>query len=164
MDLPDAILERRAKGLAVKQIAAELGITGPGIRRIHRLIAEARAMHDPRAAYRNGRGLPASDERRAEIERQREIRKFRKRGREPGAPLDGWWFAAETIVVTRLGFGSRDCERVPVSVSCVPRQKALSRRSGGPTERLSVSRSLSEAMAKHPLSGHLQPTAEHSPT
>jgi hypothetical protein len=121
-------------------------------------------MHDPRAAYRNGRGLPASDERRAEIERQREIRKFRKRGREPGAPLEGWWFAAETIVVTRLGFGSRDCERVPVSVSCIPSRVAPQSARNRPTAALTVSRSLSEAMAKHPLSGHLQPTAEHSPT
>ena len=55
--------------------------------------------------------------------RSEAMRALRRLGRtvgEPMAAVPGWSFAKETIFVTRLGIGSADCLRVPVSVSCLP--------------------------------------------
>ena len=132
------ILELRAQGDAVKTIAMALGSTSPSIRKIYQIIAEARAIHDPQPPRRRrAKALLGATP--------------PKPNRPAGEPLAGWWFGVETITVTRLGFGSMDCLRVPVSVSCVPRQKAIQRPLERSTEVLTVSRSLSEAMAQYAL-------------
>lgn len=149
-EMRECILEGNARGDAVVAIRMSLGSNRPSLRKVYQVIAEARAMHEPRASHRTPRatGRPPNPA------------KTQEPARKPGQPLDGWWFAAETVMVTRLGFGSADCLRVPVSVSAVPTRMAVSR-PAEPAERVSVSRSFREALAEHPLvglsGGHLQP-------
>jgi hypothetical protein len=145
----DAILDRWSKNDAVRSIRMELGV--PSIKAVHRVIEKARAMHDPRAVYRFGRessGRPPIG--------KRKDRPARRRLTTEKATLDGWWFARETVYVTRLGFGSADCLRVPVSVSCLPETVPLAPIKPA-TCVVSVCRSLAEAMAKHALAGIVEP-------
>lgn len=132
------IVARRARGDAVKDIFMSLGSNRPSLRKVYQVIQEAKAIHDPKPARpRRPKAAPPVDQ-------------PAKPRRPERQALEGWWFGAETIVVTRLGFGSMDCLRVPVSVSCVPRG-GLQVPVSAPVVALSVYRSLSEAMAEHPL-------------
>lgn len=155
-EIRERILDRKAKGDAVDAIRRALGSTGPGIRKIYYIIAEARALHDPRAGDKPPQGRPPG--------KSTPPPPPKRPNRAAGEPLEGWWFGAETIVVTRLGFGSADCLRVPVSVSCVPTKKAPPRATGEATCVVSVCRSLAEAMALHPLHGARQDAGGQSRT
>lgn len=131
----DRILELKAQGEAVESIRRALGSNGPGIRKIYEVIAEARAMHDPRAgARKQGSGHAGSTKAR------------RAKARAAGTALPGWWFGAETIEVTRLGFGSADCQRVLVSVSCIPR-RVVSQTVTSTPRKTDVHRTFADAFA-----------------
>lgn len=144
----DAILDRWAQRDAAKSIKADLGISS--LKTLYRIIAEARAANDPRATYRAGReSANRPSMKRRDIERARR-RKGRKLGNSREA-MAGWHFGKCTVFVTQLGTGSTDCLRIPVSVSCVPVHKAPPAARNDDTHVISVSRSLAEALALHPL-------------
>ena len=144
------ILDRWAQHDAAKSIMADLGIRS--IKAIYRVVEEARAMHDPRAEFRRGRESKG----RTVPNKRRDERAKRRRFDKPEV-MDGWHFGKCSIYVTVLGTGSLDCQRIPISVSCVAVGMPLQRARDGAGGSLPVSRSLAEAMAKHPLaaaSGH----------
>ncbi len=153
---PDAhneLLDRWAKRDAAKAIMSDLGISS--LHNLYRIVAEARAMHDPRAVNRrisSGRTMSAKWA-------TRKVRETAKAERR--SAVAGWWFGKETMMVRRLGVGSADCLLVPVSVSCVP-QKAAKISSGAHPSALTLCRSFAEAMAKHPLGGPLSLSGDPS--
>lgn len=144
----DRILDLKAKGEAVESIRRALGSNGPGIRKIYQIIAAARAMHDPRAGDRkqgSGHGPPLVRRKRAP--------------RLPGTALEGWWFGAETVHVMRLGFGSVDCQYVPVSVSCVPRRVVSQQITSKPRRKTDAHKTFADALA--PLSVRMRANPQH---
>ena len=149
----ESILERWARRDAAKSIQSDLGISS--LKTLYRIVAEAREQHDPRATYRAGResaNRPSMKKR--DIERAK-----RRAGRKLGSAsqaLAGWHFGKCTVFVTRLGLGSADCLRIPVSVSCVPSTMRRQAAEAAPEHVLTVCRSLAEAMAQHPLADLLQ--------
>jgi hypothetical protein len=146
----DGILDRWARRDAAKAIMADLGVSS--LKTLYRIVAEARAMHDPRATYRAGR--ESSD--RPTMNKRKIASAHRRSGRKlpaPTAAMPGWHFGKCSILVTTLGLGSTNCLLVPVSVSCVPSGMAAQRPAEPVRERAEVSRSLGEAMARHPLAG-----------
>lgn len=105
----ETILNRWAKRDAAKAIAAD-GIA-LSLREIYKIIERARDAGDPRALFRKGR-LSAG----RVVERQRrEGRRLRQSATRPAYEALG--FSVRTIFVTRLGAGSVECVRVPISVS-----------------------------------------------
>lgn len=128
----DRILELKAKGEAVASIRRALGVNGPGIRKIYQIIAEAKAMHAPPQPK-------TSPKKPEQVQRQICL--------PSGEALDGWWFGAETMFVTRLGFGSVDCSRIPVSVSCVPSRTQTIRSTVSRRPDAEIHRSFADAFA-----------------
>lgn len=133
----ERILELKAKGEAVESIRRALGVNGPGIRKIYEVIAEARAMHDPRAGIAKATG-------------PRGQARPRKPPRSAGEALPGWWFGSETVAVMRRGICSTDCVDVLVSVSCVPRRVVSQTVTSQPSRKTDVHRTFSDALADHP--------------
>lgn len=152
-EMRESVLAQAARDVAVKDIRASLGTHRPSLSLIYQVIREAKAMHDPASVKprkpRQPKPAPPAEVDRPVIPT-----------RAPGQVLDGWWFAAETVVVTRLGHCSTDCARVPVSVSAVPSGRPVKAISEG-VVRVSVHRSLSEAMAAHALARAPQPHDGH---
>lgn len=114
-----AVLEAWARRDAAKDIAAANG--GLTISAIYKIVEAAREAGDPRATFRNGsaakgRALPgARSTLRAERREQRAAMK-------PSALLQSFGISKRTIFITRLGMGSADCLRVPVSVSTLQQE------------------------------------------
>lgn len=141
----DSVLAQAARDVAVKEIRASLGTHRPSLRKIYQVIAEARAIDDPASVK------PRAPRRPKTLAEVQEPAPAPRRHLPTGEPLDGWWFGATTVIVTRLGFGSMDCLRIPVSVSCVPRPVASTAPNNEATVACPVYRSLGEAMAAHAL-------------
>jgi hypothetical protein len=81
------------------------------LRALYKIIEAARAMNDPRAAFKKGR---ASAGRVVEA-KLREGRRVRQSAARPD--YEDMGFGVATVFVWRLGVGSVNCDRVPVSVS-----------------------------------------------
>ena len=91
-DVSQHVLDRWAQRAAVRDIQSELATSGVTIKRIYKIIEDARALHDPRATFRKGRAKVG-----------RIVEKKRKPGRrikEISTTLKGWWFGAEIHTVT----------------------------------------------------------------
>lgn len=115
----EAILDRWARRDAVKAIAAESG--NVAARLIYRIVEEARAAGDPRAAHRIGR--PSEDRPSLAKPTFKSERRARRLAMNTSATLEPFGIFKRTIVVTRLGLGSADCLRMPISVSCLSTER-----------------------------------------
>src|SRR5271163_177373 len=95
-ELTDGILDRWARRDAAKSIMSDLNVSS--LKTLYRIVAEARAMHDPRATFRAGR--ESAD--RPSMEKRAIARAHRRIGRKIGSDagiMPGWHFGKCTIFV-----------------------------------------------------------------